>query len=143
MGTNIYAYVIPNELELIEFKTNVSKRINACNDIIQLKEFFETILDTMDVQYPKLHIGKRSGGYSFLFKQNKKHYDLTKKSIEDFLKRNNVLIIDEYGEHYSADKFWEEFGNCKAIDDKTRMVEKKYCLVTEEGLRFSYSEDFL
>lgn len=142
MGTNVYAYIIPNELELIEFKLNISKRINNCNTIPELTDYLESILDMVDERYPKLHIGKRSDGWDFLFKKNDEYYNMTKKSIEDFLKKDNILIVDEYENRYSADEFWKEFGNCKAVDEEIIKLEKKHDIVTEEGLRFSPAEYF-
>ena len=59
------------------------------------------------------HIGKRSGGWTFMFQGE------DTKSIADWKTRtanmpSNMVIVDEYGETYSHEEFWQ------VVDDTTK-----------------------
>ena len=60
-----------------------------------------------------IHIGKRSGGWTFGFEA---HDDLgltTRKAWQAHLRQPGVAIIDEYGQRYTPDEF-------DALVDRTR-----------------------
>ena len=45
----------------------------------------------------EIHLGKRSGGWKFLFNPNyERYYPLTKEGLMNFLKRDDVIIYTEY-----------------------------------------------
>ena len=102
MGTNVYA---------------IRKRPPVPYKKIQKaakREDYETIKEQVD-HYEELlknntvHIGKRSGGWQFLFNANNwRYYDHTKKSIMRFL-HSCDHIENEYGEILTPEQFWQEY----------------------------------
>lgn len=101
MGTNFYAIKqLPNSI-----KGKICELIET-DQYDEAKKLF-------DDNYEKIHIGKSSFGWKFIFDYNHfKYYDLNRKSINDFLCRNDVKLYDEYGEQVSIDDFW------KLVDSK-------------------------
>lgn len=64
------------------------------------------IVETRQLVKEQEHIGKRSGGWTFLF-QGKES-----KTVNEWKARLNGLaanqkIVDEYGHFYTPDQFWE------------------------------------
>lgn len=56
----------------------------------------------------RIHIGKYSHGWQFLFNANeRRYYDLTRESIDNFIRDENYRFENEYGEIVDPDKFWE------------------------------------
>lgn len=110
----------------------------------------KNILGELEDKYPVLHIGKRSGGWKFLFAPNPKYYNETKESIDKFLNRPDVSIWDEYGNEILPFEFWEDYGNQEGYTLKTyweahnqySVDPDSYEHITEEGLRFSNKDDF-
>lgn len=126
MGTNFYARIIPKEEDkqkLIDFI-----KYNHFNVI----ESFASELYGERNEYTRrgnvIHLGKRSGGWKFLWNSNviryvegyldeNNHYvpvykydyvyPLTKQGITDFCNREDVIITDEYGEQYAPKDFLE------------------------------------
>lgn len=127
MGTNYYARIIPKEEEKNQL---INKIIN---------NQFDEIVDLASELYGRrneytrignvIHLGKRSGGWKFLWNPNviKYHdgyldsetknyidvikydyvYPLTKQGITDFVMRDDVIIYDEYGEQEDPKEFLE------------------------------------
>jgi len=96
MGTNYYAVrKLPNSI-----KGKICDLIE--NDLYdEANELFET-------NYEKVHIGKQSYGWKFLFNYNHfKYYDLNRKSIDKFLRNEDIILYNEYGEVINVDDFWE------------------------------------
>lgn len=157
IGTNFYATLIPTEKQIEELQTLLIKRqINALKDM----------LDQTTKTY---HIGKRSGGWQFLFcphiKSRQGFWDTnhvvspwedTLDSIKEFLSRENVIIEDEYGKKYTSDQFWEEINQCLYNNPEYYINGNQYYVkhpqeslfgesteyTTDEGLRFATCEDF-
>lgn len=139
MGTNFYARIIPTK----EKKEKLKKLID--------EDVFEAITSTVQEMYGpfhtyndnvipsgEIHLGKRSGGWKFLWNPNvyvirnghsekeevepghtKYHwieepdtayyvYPLTKKGIKAFIDRKDVVIVDEYNEIQDKEAFWKE-----------------------------------
>lgn len=94
MGTNYYARIIPSK----ERKEHLKKLID--------EDKFDEIQDEVSQMYgsateyndgAEIHLGKRSGGWKFLFNPNfEKYYPLTKEGLMNFLKRDDVIIYSEY-----------------------------------------------
>lgn len=127
MGTNYYARIIPKE----EDKQRLKDAID--NDRDDLIEELASELYGSRNEYTrkgnKIHLGKRSGGWKFLWNPNTirycdgyidqetgefipvykydQVYPLTKQGITDFCSREDVVIYDEYGETFSAEEFLE------------------------------------
>ena len=95
MGTNFYVIKqLPNSI-----KGKICELIET--------DRYDEAKKLFDDNYEKIHIGKSSFGWKFIFDYNHfKYYDLNRKSINDFLCRNDVKLYDEYGEQVSIDDFW-------------------------------------
>lgn len=63
----------------------------------------------------EIHIGKRSGGWKFLFNANEgKLYDLSKRGINNFIRKYcDGKIYDEYGRRFTIKEFWDNEINIK------------------------------
>ena len=96
MGTNYYAI----------------KKVSYENKKLMIELLMEDKYDEFDKLYnsetKKIHIGKSSCGWKFLFNYNHfKYYEPTRESINNFLSNENITIYDEYNRIISLDKFWE------------------------------------
>ena len=126
MGTNFYARIIPKE----EDKQKLIDAINEDRDdlIEDLSSEFYGHRNEYTRKGNKIHLGKRSGGWKFLWNPNvikyveghideNDHYvpvykydyiyPLTKQGITDFCNRKDIVITDEYGEQYTPEEFLE------------------------------------
>ena len=133
MGTNYYARIIPSK----ERKKELHDAIEADDFslISKLKaEMYDSIQpdDDNEIIGGKVHLGKSSGGWKFLWNPNvfvirKGHledsptgrkyvpdpsipkylYPLTKQGLHDFIFRKDVLVYDEYGEKQDKEGFWK------------------------------------
>lgn len=160
MGTNFYAKHIPTEAEYEEMQKALTNR--------QLDKL-EELIKQSQAEY---HIGKRSGGWQFLFAPHIKlrrgfgnsgevvsPWENTLESLKEYLSRSDVEIYDEYGGKFTPDEFWnEEIGECLYNDPEKYINGEQYYqkypnqrsgilledteFTTEEGLRFSTDEDF-
>ena len=119
MGTNFYARIIPRE-------EDKQKLIDAINnnqyDVIEnlASELYGRRDDYSGVGN-EIHLGKRSDGWKFLWNPNvikvwdseacdyayNYVYPLTKEGITNFVMREDVIIIDEYGEQQDPKEFLE------------------------------------
>ena len=140
MGTNYYARIIPKE-------EDKQKLIDAINN-----NQYDVIEDLASELYGRrddysgigneIHLGKRSGGWKFLWNPNvikvwdseacdytyNYVYPLTKEGITNFVMREDVIITDEYGEQYTPEKFLEmSFNWCiDGLDGKKYQTNPKY-----------------
>lgn len=159
MSTNFYAQHIPTEQEYKEMEEALTNR-----QLDKLKEL-------IDKAQHKYHIGKRSGGWQFQFCPHIKTregwwntgqvispWEDTLESIKEYLSRDDVQIINEYGEEFTVDQFFNnEIGYClyhdkdKAINgaDYDHNLEKYHRIpiqnteyTTSEGLRFATDDDW-
>ena len=109
MGTNFYKVrTLAREL-----KDKLIDSIN--NDGITVDEHGAVIFrdnngDEINIPNLEVHIGKRLGGWKFLFDHNNWNYYPRDK--EKFIKwvsdPANGRTVDEYGEEYTPEQFWEE-----------------------------------
>jgi hypothetical protein len=134
MGTNYYAYIIPVE----EKKEELHAAINN-NDFYSIRDLVDEMYSMVEYNWPskkisggKVHLGKRSGGWKFLWNPNvytirgghfefsgsSKHYvpdpttllylyPLTKQGLHDFIFRKDILIYNEYRELQDKEEFWK------------------------------------
>lgn len=141
MGTNYY--FIPKHDELAEIqKAHELVDERRWNDLI---DFIENDITE------KIHIGKSSMGWQFLFNHNNgKYYAKTRKSIDDFI-RGEGNLVDEYGENITPDDFWNIVDNHKDglnsyTCDENSLISRAYCHDTfsedGENLRFACSTEF-
>ena len=100
MGTNYYGK-----------KMLKTEEINIENVILKLRnneiEDAKSILDGL-VKKTKIHIGKTSCGWKFIFNGNDMKFDSI-NDFKDFLK--GFEITSEYGNSYSFEEFWEIVDN--------------------------------
>ena len=146
MGTNFYAKIKPSEKD----KQELISLIQESEDYDGIKEKVSLLYGTVGMYNfygGVVHLGKRSGGWKFLWNPNmievdegkydmeqhrwipkpviKKYYDLTKESIRNFLSQPNVQIEDEYGDKYTVDEFMDEALNwCKDGYDSNKYIKE-------------------
>ena len=155
MGTNFYARIIPTK----ERKEKLKKLIDE-DDFSAIKEEVGAMYATIGEYCHEggvVHIGKRSGGWKFLWNPNwyeedsghydtdtkewipnptiKKFYDLNRASIIEFLKRDDVRLFDEYGEEYDPEEFMNEMKEWDEkpwVNGKPKLDGKMYSEVEKE-----------
>lgn len=128
MGTNFYARIIPT----IEQKEELIEAINN-DDFDSIKEMVAVMYDNITyygaISGGNIHLGKRSGGWKFLWNPNvyvhrNGHlengryvpepstlfylYPLTKEGIYNFIMQDNIEVYDEYGEKQDKETFFKE-----------------------------------
>ena len=134
MSTNYYARILPTK----ERKKELYDAIEA-DDFPLINKLTEEMYgslrrdwDCEDTIGGVIHLGKRSGGWKFLWNPNVfviRHghsekdnngnykwveepstplytYPLTKKGLHDFIFRDDILIYDEYDELQDKEEFW-------------------------------------
>lgn len=139
MGTNYYARIIPTK----ERKKELHDAIDN-NDFSLITKLTSEIYgsaqinwETDEIEGGVIHLGKRSGGWKFLWNPNiyqvrNGHsewtdypdgsrssrwipepdtpyyvYPLTKKGIKEFIDREDIEIYDEYGEKQDKEEFFK------------------------------------
>lgn len=154
MGTNYYA---------VKKVSNEKKKLMI---ELLMEDKYDDFDELYNSELKKIHIGKSSCGWKFLFNYNHfKFYEPTKESINNFLSSEDVTIYDEYGDKISVDKFWEMVDLKKGGIDNKEYYSKyeetfPYMMLEEsipselikynaecyefysDGLRFSTSCDF-
>lgn len=102
MGTNFYA-ILPvkkrttNKLRKLASKLDTQQLINLEDEMYDIHQ---------DLKCYKVHLGKRSYGWAFLWDANDlKYYEPTLVSIKKFIDDNHAKIIDECGEEFTWDQF--------------------------------------
>lgn len=155
MGTNYYCRIIPSH----ERRKQICDLIMESNDFDEIRNeviatfgSLEYDYNTQSYQGGVIHIGKKSGGWKFLWDPNiyelhqghserdetndasrwvqdpskpMKLYELTKKSIKEFIFRDDVLVYDEYGDIQDKDEFWKFALSTKGTDAVSYYKEQK------------------
>lgn len=79
--------------------------------IIELtkKAMFNKLQEYVAEMNKEIHIGKRSGGWKFLFNhQNGKYFDPQhQESLKAWLNDPHYKIVDEYGDEFTFEEFWQ------------------------------------
>ena len=113
MGTNFYARIpMKKRSKCIMLINDIKEKIeNNKADKYDVQDFCYELQEEFKNNY--IHLGKRSAGWAFCWDLNKmKFYEPTLESIKKFIKDNNAIIVDEYGEEFNWDEFInEELGN--------------------------------
>ena len=104
MGTNFYVRIKRKPRERDGILKRVKSYINE-DDFEMVDSIFKEGIDTF-----KIHLGKRSVGWKFLFNANRgKYYDLTKEGITKFVESEaSGKVVDEYGREFTIEDFWED-----------------------------------
>ena len=138
MGTNYYVEVTsPSLLEELESKLgeereNLQIKILECALDYKFKDIFDILktIESSDKTVNKIHIGKLSAGWEFIFNRNyENYYELTRESIDKFI-RGGVLM-DEYGYVVSINEFW------KIVDESKGKQYNELTTFSSDGLRFN------
>lgn len=109
MGTNFYL-----RKKLSEYEKEIGMQYLNDDDYDSLRDLIPE----------DIHIGKRSGGWKFLFNANNfEYFDTTKKSLIDWLKSGQ--IIDEYNQKYTFEEFWNNERPIKGWDLKEYYEQSK------------------
>ena len=143
MGTHYYwrPLITEEEREALLEKTKNVKTLQEIKDFI-----YNDILKEREAE---VHIGKSSCGWQFLF-----HLGIRKYTCGQSLKREDIdkwlrsgIIIDEYGDEISVDKFWQLIDTKKDGMDYDEYYknfpEDRYCRGYDQqidGLRFTKDE---
>lgn len=139
MGTNFYARIIPSKSRKENLKGLIDK--DDFNEITsQVGEMYGSFkpMNMDDKVIGTVHLGKRSGGWKFLWNPNvylirnghsekeeveNGHYryrwieepntayyvyPLTKEGIKSFIDRDDVEVYDEYGEKQDKEEFFKD-----------------------------------
>ena len=112
MGTNYYR--IPSQSEMEERKQKLEKRISEMKMTVDDVERGFHSLPTEDewsydslwtefVEGTRVHLGKRSSGWKFLWNFNNNKYYKDKESLMDFI--NSGRVVNEYSEELSHEEF--------------------------------------
>ncbi len=132
MGTNVYA-IRKNPRELRSWK-KLEQAVDAHDPWILLDEAgeFEEALKSN-----RVHIGKRSYGWRFLFDYNKwEYYDHTRESIMKFLE-SCFAVENEYGEPMTPDEFWNDYAMCNPDGYTGESYEREHGTTSSRGLAAS------
>ena len=117
MGTNFYARIIPSKSRKEKLKKLIDE--DCFDDIKEEVADMYNRSDDFHENHGEIHLGKRSGGWKFLFNPNyERYYSLTKESLMNFLKREDVIIYSEYfsfkeNAKYSKYKYTDDPNSCK------------------------------
>lgn len=117
MGTNFYA--------ILPVKKVTKDRFYELAELIDKNKVDLAIYSLYDLSEElktyKVHLGKRSYGWAFLWDLNElKYYGPELKAIEKFIKDNKATIEDEYGNTFTWDQFInDEIGKSLHIHTET------------------------
>ena len=150
MGTNFFCIEKISRRQRSKIKSllreyiEVVDKVNTACDFHELhSKYNEMILKSIP---ERVHLGKCSYGWQFLWDfHNGRYFKANLESIKKYLK--DKIIFDEYGEVFSLDQFLDdEIGHCLYNADgklEDGMKEySRYSFISDDGLRFSKSEDF-
>lgn len=141
MGTNFYARIIPKEKDI--------KRVHRIIDNYLKGYALEIDDDILKDFAQKIHLGKKSFGWQFLWQDNPRYYQDNLESIREFLSRNDVIIYNEYEERFTLNEFLNnEIGPCLYNDQERFISGRQYAekynepyrdfreWISDDGLRF-------
>ena len=151
MGTNFYCKEI-NKKKRKKFSDDLNDLSNYIshhvdNPEIDLKKKVEEFLDDNEEFEKKIHLGKRSYGWQFLWDyHNGLYFQSNLESIKKFLSQKNIVIYDEYGKYFTVDQFFNQeiaYSLYKKdnLDDGMSGPYSSHYFISDK-LRFSKFEDF-
>ena len=134
MSTNYYAHIIPSKQRKMKLHHAIDLNdFDLINELVnEMYGKIEMHWDSQELIGGIVHLGKRSGGWKFLWNPNvfvirnghledrngqrrwvdepstgKYLYPLTKQGLHDFIFRKDVLVYDEYHELQDKEEFWK------------------------------------
>lgn len=130
MGTNYYFVV-----------TNINVSITKPSIMNNLeKDIFDKLQEHLS-KISTIHIGKRSNGRKPIFYRSK--YYSSVKEIKEFYQKNkeNLKIIDEYGNVLTFEELEKELINWNKDNDKAKQyMDSEIYYLDDEGYKFSVCE---
>jgi hypothetical protein len=110
MGTNYYAIPQAEDVEKRRYKL-LSDVANLDLSVSSVSRGFAVSIDTFDRNSPwdeftdniKIHLGKRSSGWKFLWNFHNNKYYSNKDELLTFIRKHR--IIDEYGDEEGVEDF--------------------------------------
>lgn len=103
MGTNVYYYKKLEE----DIKQRLIEDIEICDNLPKMFEYLQTFREEHP-ELDRIHIGKRSAGWKFLFAREILNYcEPNKESILNWL--STGIIENEYGERLTPEEFWQDY----------------------------------
>ena len=140
MGTNYYLCPIIKEEEL-------KKLFNSLKECKTLYELKNSIHEITDYKKDRIHIGKSSYGWQFLFNLNIESYvpTISRDNIDKWLATG--IIFDEYDNKIDRKDFWKIVDGKKDLLDSEayNKTQSKSIFIKDEdqhinGLRFTISK---
>ena len=132
MGTNFYARIIPSKSRKEKLKKMIDE--NCFDDIKDEIADIYNLSDQWNENHGKIHLGKRSAGWKFLFNPNyERYYPLTKEGLLKFLKRDDVIIHTEYFSFREND----EYSKYEYVDDPDSYHGKNYLWTAEQFMNMA------
>ena len=132
MGTNFYARIIPSKDRKERLKKLIDE--NYFDDIQPEVADMYGSSDEWSENHGEIHLGKRSGGWKFLFNPNyERYYPLTKEGLMNFLKRDDVIIYTEYFSFREDD----EYSKREYTDDPDSNHDKYYLWTAEQFMNMA------
>ena len=172
MGTNFYAKRIPTR----ERKTKLYNLIYNQMDVVKvvkmidngefyaarnfINDFAESFEKEVERLEERIHLGKRSCGWQFLWHYHEgKYYKDNLESIKAFLSNPDIIIEDEYHKTFTLDEFLNDeikgiiyktddlwdlpayYNHCREIGEKIYETGLDREFISDDGLRWT-SDDF-
>lgn len=142
MGTNFYAKRKINTQEKKEIHDQLDKFLSGDIYRHEFEEFLDSKID-------EFHLGKRSGGWQFLWEYHEDRYkDSLDSILEYFITHKEYEIQDEYGRIFDLDQFindeidntmYEGYNHDSYLKDHSsepRIPPQYHDWITSDGLRF-------
>lgn len=147
MGTNFYAVIPMKErskktleamINKLKVEINNNKYDKLDYDIYELDATLKSVMRNV-----KIHLGKRSYGWAFLWDANDlKYYEPTLTSIKKFIDDNHAKIIDEYGDQFTWDQFInDEIKHCLHPSIKPIMTVDELKKIGYDNDRIKYIKE--
>ena len=149
MGTNFFCVEKISRRQRSKIKSllreyiEVVDKVNTACDFHELHSKYNEMI--LDIIPEKVHLGKRSHGWQFLWDYHDgRYFKANLESIKEFLK--DKIIVDENNEVFSLDQFLNEeiadylYNTDGKLYDCVELLPSYYFI--SDGLRFSKSEDF-
>jgi len=139
MGTNYYLKRIPTKEEIEQCHKLLDEGKIEESDVFKEEYGTPYLLAVLEKITEEIHIGKKSGGWRFLFQIHQKLYGKSIESCLDFLesriKTGKWRLMDEYGETIPIVDF--EKLVCESLDQMT--IEDYYEKYPEEKYRDTFA----
>lgn len=125
-----------------DFNNQISANIYGID--YALDDFEHEVRDCINQNIIKIHLGKRSFGWQFLWNYHGgRYYSANFEDIKSFISNPDYEIIDEYGRIFTVEQFLNEEIGPSLYNGKNGLEDgpNSYFFISD-NLRFSTSENF-